>query len=354
MRNIAVFPLESDSVAEVTCLREDHNLEISYGLVPKGYPKESLISVFNEINVTDNFEEICTMADSLWIMDSSYNLDFETQTLPKINSFIKVGKEVYVTSKISSKNRLKLKDTFENEHFHYLLEDNIYYGTDTQAIYEINVPIIFISGITRQTDKFLTHVLIERELNSTGYSTKSVFSNPNMAIISSSIPSFMFNNNYSAKEKILLFNRFFKSIELNENPDVILLSIPGDILCPTKKYCGDGGEEAYLISRAISADYIILNVFYGDYEGSDLVKIGEASERILGGNIDSFNIINKAIHSEETNTEKKVCTITMDRDLIVQKKEEIGNERTFSINDISELTKSMIQKLAGYATIEQI
>ncbi len=102
---------------------------------------------------------------------------------------------------------------------------------DKLEIQEIKTPVIFVMGVGENAHKFEIQLSVRENLFNMGYKVSQVGSRNYCEMFNfHSFPEFMYSNMYSETEKIKLFNNFIKNIENQENPDVIIIGIPGTIM----------------------------------------------------------------------------------------------------------------------------
>lgn len=127
---------------------------------------------------------------------------------------------------------------------------------------QISVPVIFVCGSAKDTDKFETQLIIRQNLMKLGFKVSQFGTKYYSELFGfHSIPSYMFHGNMSEHEKILCFNNQVKELELVENPDVILIGLPGGAVRDTENYTTEFAVTAYEISSAVTPDYTIFNIY---------------------------------------------------------------------------------------------
>lgn len=107
-----------------------------------------------------------------------------------------------------------------------------------------------------------------------------------------SFPFFM-NENMDNTQKIILFRKYVKYVEMIEQPDLIIIGIPGAIMAINKKHHFDFGVTAYMVSQAVTGDYVIMNMLYGKkYTTEQLEELSRVCKYRLNFEIDSFHLSN--------------------------------------------------------------
>ena len=179
----------------------------------------------------------------------------------------------------------------ETYHKHSFVEDSRVHGKDIIYIKQVqsiekeqinsiseeqrlDVPVIFIAGVTSYTEKFHVQLALRSRFLDNGYKVSQIGSKEYSALFGfHPYPLFM-NVPMDNTERILLFRKYVKYIELLEQPDVIVLGIPGGIMGVNRKHHFDFGMTAYMVSQAVEPDYVIMNMLYSqNYTKEQLEEI---------------------------------------------------------------------------------
>lgn len=122
-------------------------------------------------------------------------------------------------------------------------------------------------GVTNKACKFEIQLSIRENLQSKGYKISQIGSRNYCEFLGfHSFPGFMYNRNLSESEKIILFNNYIKRLENDENPDLIVIGIPGGIMKRNDTFTSYFGIFAYEISQAVTPDYVICSTQYQDFK----------------------------------------------------------------------------------------
>ena len=118
---------------------------------------------------------------------------------------------------------------------------------------KITVPVIAIGNLLIGMEKESQTVaeLVRKEMEHRGYKTEILCGKD------------MINNNLSIVENIIEINKCVKKCE--DNLDLLIIIIPGNIAEISDKLCGDGGTYLHMIAQSIVIDSMIVNVPYSDY-----------------------------------------------------------------------------------------
>ena len=75
----------------------------------------------------------------------------------------------------------------------------------------------------------------------------------------------------SFEEKIFFVNWYLNEVIEQENPDVLLVQIPGGLMQINSKYLNGGGEYPFIYSQAVSFDYVICSLPINDIRSFSFV-----------------------------------------------------------------------------------
>lgn len=154
----------------------------------------------------------------------------------------------------------------------------------------------------------------------------------------------------SITKNILKINNQAKKYEMNHKSDLIIITIPGNCIEISNKFCGDSGTYFYMFSHSIAPDYTVINIPYSSQfiQGSD--AICSQIEEMTGIKADSINIVPKYLDIEVSEEEGRLDFLTLSSDFIQDKK--LIRDNLFCAEDkedLKRLTAHVIEVLSSYA-----
>jgi peptide maturation system protein (TIGR04066 family) len=157
-------------------------------------------------------------------------------------------------------------------------------------------------------------------------------------------------------KKIILFNNYIKKIEIEEQPDIIVIGIPGGLMPFNKEFYNNFGIFAFEISQAIFPDIAIFSTLYGDYLPIYFEKISLSIRYKLGFEVDFFNLSNNKFDWKGSKDAKSMQYLTLDSELVDLKtqnfkKNNLPVTNILNQEDAKALTDNVIKKLTGNADI---
>lgn len=157
---------------------------------------------------------------------------------------------------------------------------------------EIDCPIIFVDGMTEQLNKLDIMMDISNSLSAKGYRISQIGTRYYCNVIGMhSFPQFMFST-MNERDKINTFKSYVYNIYQKENPDVIIIGIPGAAIPFNDKVDNEYGIIHYMISMAIKSDF---TVTCSNLQGWDFEKLNIHFTHRFGHGINCVVLTNTKI-----------------------------------------------------------
>lgn len=171
--------------------------------------------------------------------------------------------------------------TFDNDKFRY---------TDT--------PVILIGGLVSEADTFEVLLQLTARLRADGSCVTGITGHPLGELFGlHTLNHILDRKDTTEAEKILELNRFVRSLEAAECPNVILLEAP-DAVIKYNNYAPNGfGIHTYMLCQAVRPDYFICCVPCELAEGLFLETISKDFQHRLGSPIHAAHVSNLVIDS---------------------------------------------------------
>lgn len=255
--------------------------------------------------VNKDFEESLNLCDAVIFCESVYDLDFDTILFPQILRAIQCKKDIVITIPIDKEKRNLIS--------HHANLNGIsvsFYGNDdseieytipeSNYIYNIDTPVVFVLGMGDRTNKFDIQLSLRENIQKMGYKISQIGSKRYCELLGfHSFPSFMYSTKLTETNKIIMFNYFIKNIEKIENPDLIIIGIPGGILPMNEKITDNFGIFPYEVSQAVVPDLTVFSCYQSDYTEEFFRELKNLVKYRFNNNIECFNISNAVIDSAD-------------------------------------------------------
>lgn len=366
MKRICIYPYNSDCDA---FLRHSDLLEKNYSICEivslKGWGFAGKVLSFNSVNyeVKCSLDELADEYDILFVPEFQAMQDIEDMIVEEIVENSHKAKMIMCATKLTESNIQKL---IKNCSFKYLIETDICNRNEIlpeissidENIEHINVPVIAVAGLWENTDKFETSLILREKLLNEGYKVSQVGTRNYCELFGfHSFPKFMLDGKISEIKKPILFNRFIKKIVEAENPDVIIIGVPGSIQTLNEKYTNRFGILPFIIFQSLIVDFLVICTFYECNSIDFLNKISNLCEYKFGCTVDAYHMSNLFIDLIETNEKEQVFTNRVPRDLVQKTLNDNYNESTVPILNVYEnsnqdkLLELIYNKLSNDITI---
>jgi len=361
-RKAIIFPYSAECAPIIRnkCLLVSHDIVACVSPVGYGFQGKDAAFAYGGkdtgIIVTDNaITEIDF--DDLLVCDASS--DFDTIVMPQIKEAANLGKNIIFLYDIDEEHRKKVDNLCAecNVKCTILTQravDASKLVENENEIIRISVPVIFVASVIENTNKFDVQLGLRNHLLKEGYKVSQVGTKEYCELFGfHAIPKFMFTNQLSEKKKIVWFNRFCKSIELQEQPDVFIIGVPGATMVFNDVITNNFGITAFEMANAVRPDTSILCVPYENYDAGFLKMIKESSKYKLDMQVECFNMANKQFDASRSKEEKRLLYITVNTELVDNKIEELNKDavvpifNSFNSESALDMYGYIVDKLSG-------
>ena len=316
------------------------------------------------ITVSSDFEKALDLCDTVMIIEPHLPFSFEKNILHKIKLAIKSNKNIICLLQLEKQTVEEIDSLCNCQGVYFIYfngAQNILSGDihfENESIEEIDTPIILVTGIAERTNKFEIQLTLREKIQKSGYKISQVGSRSYCEMLGfHSFPSFMFSSGVTEVNKVLMFNRFIKKIEDTEEPDIIVIGVPGGIMPFNRTFTNKFGLLAFEISHAILPDVVIASLLYEDYKPEGFDIYANSIKYKLGFDVDFFNVANTQFDWARAYEEKVLSYLSLDYKFIDEKKTNFTKNKipVFNIlnkDDSDNIVKQAIEKLTGYADVQ--
>ena len=332
MKNILLYPL----TYEVLSLIRSENFTSNYDKVMvstyKGSGLNGVDCCFLDsgeetgIVVDEDFEILVEASDEVVLYENTKDIEYVSDLAQKRKYAESKGKKVFLISNeandISSKEK-EFFDSLQKIQIEIASQSCIKVEAEDfieiEGLVDITVPIVGIVGNADNVGKFELQLQMKDELSERGYKVAVISSNRLCEFVGAySFPKFMIEKQYSDKMKVLLFNRFLRYIELADDPDLIIVSVPGGIMPSTRRIVGDFGTLAYKTFKAVAPDYMILSMNFETYTNEYFEELEKFVKYNYGCELNAIKIKNSKTDWEDAEVTNKgsLLSYTINRSII--------------------------------------
>lgn len=349
--HVGVYPysMEVDPI-----LRHSHLLSSSYDICalvsPRGWGLSGHKVLFKhnkkELTVNTEFETFVEDIDTIFIPEFNVSEAVETKIIEKISSVVSRVKKVICSAKLSEKNKINLIRHCEqmdcvwedlnksNSIEHYGLSR---YIEENPPLEKVDTPILAIAGLWEDTDKFETSLAIRDMFINSEYRISQVGSRNCCEMFGfHSFPSFMWDKNIDAADKVCFLNRWIKQLIDKEKSDLLILTVPGCIQNLNEVFTRGFGLVPHIVFQAILVDYLIFCTMY-DYNSIEfLQEISKMCKYRFGVEVDCFHMSNLFFDLASSQEQSKVVVNHVCRSTVTKTLEmNFGSVQIFNMLDTS-------------------
>lgn len=258
------------------------------GIVDGG--KDIGVNILETIDYEQEFQGVLIVADCT-------NVEIEQAVLIYAEDAINHDKEIIFATEVSD----KVKELCSNK------PGQITYLIDKQPIIkhrwkliQINTPVVVIAGLNELTHKFKIQLEVNQYFRRQGYKVSHIGSKQYGGLFGiHSFPDFMYSD-LNETEKIYRFNKFIMDIEKQEQPDVIIVGVPGGIMPYNEKFPGYFGITMFEVMQAIRPDVLVMSCLYENYNAKYFENLATGIRYKYGIDVDAFNISTFQVDTNES------------------------------------------------------
>jgi peptide maturation system protein (TIGR04066 family) len=259
------------------------------------------------IPVSYSLEDALNNADSLFVIQPADTVDPDRDIAPALRCAIESGKEILCAYPLPDSLYSETEDECRRKslpftcwpQFGSMHESERFLGTEFMDA--IETPVAVVLGFGEQTYKFEVQLAFREFLAMKGYRISQVGSRHYSACFGfHRLPDFLFSRACLDHEKVYMFNRFIKEIEIKEKPDLILLGLPGGVLKSNEILTNRFGLLAYEACSAVRPDLMVACIHYRDFMPEYFVELNAFCKYHLGAEVDAFHIAGKSVDWQTT------------------------------------------------------
>ena len=167
-----------------------------------------------------------------------------------------------------------------------------------------------------------------------------------------SFPMFMLDHNdYSERERIIGFNKYIRMLYMLENPDLIIIGVPGGVFPFDSYFDNNFGITNFFVSNAILPDYVIFNAIYVDDISEYLETVKSRVECRFNYEINQMFVSNYAFNYSVSLADKSLTYITCKTPDLLKRISGIDASNIYDSKQKECYVKKIIDTLHEYADV---
>ena len=356
---VIIYPYDEKSLPVVMFEEMLKNMTI-YGLVaPDGFgdQKEIKTSIGKRYRVSHDLnEEGISEVDGVLIVDSYLQPPFEV-ILEFVEKAVSNGLDIFCVRSISSDEKEKIISICQDGGVQFKELIGLMYGASmdrNMGLCELHTPIVAVAGSGERCNQTNIQLGLIRLLKEKGYKARAILSEDyDIFEDAYPFPRFMVDNELDERSKIINYNLFIKDIERRESPDVILISVPGELMPLTRHKTGNFGIKAYEIFNAVSPDFVVVSLYRDNYADAYFDEIDKLMSYRFNTHADCFFINCITLDRYTVSSDLPLKYLNEDAELVDRQCREYLH-KVYSEKTMNEMAECMIGVLEGYAETEVI
>lgn len=209
--------------------------------------------------------------------------------------------------------------------------------------------MVFVAGMGEKCNKFEVQMFLKAYFSSLDYNVCVISSRTNAEMFGiHSFPDFMLNHDLDEVSKIINFNHYVKKLEENENPDIIIIGVPGGIMPVSEKHSEHFGVMAFEVFNAIKTDALLFCIHNNNYTMEYFDELQKLCQYRFHTNIDAFVVSNYTYDGFSLETEGQIKYLSFtneDIDSVISR----YSENVYGSSTYKNLAESLLDILANYA-----
>lgn len=221
--------------------------------------------------------------------------------------------QAYVPSKLSNLSNHGSKK------LNLMVEDNrkIVYPNFGLEYTPIETPVIMVGGILEQADTLELTIQLSNRFTQDGHAVTTIVRNPFGQLFGfHTINHILERSDINENEKIVKMNNYIRAIEFTERPDVIIVEAPDALLRYSDKVSNGFGVYTYILSQAVSPDYLILGAPFELSAESLIAFLSNDFSYRLGSQIHAVHVSNIIIDSMDMLQSHELSFAYADMDMV--------------------------------------
>lgn len=213
---------------------------------------------------------------------------------------LKLGKQVVVCCDINREDQ-KTLDELKEQYDEFLVicgarfEKIVQEINSERKLHETRATIIGIGGTIEQADQTDVLLLTTYLLRQQGYRVSFLGEEPFCELLDGYSFKSILQSSLSYEQRIRWINDSVYKIEKIEDPDFIVVQIPGVLMRFNDTLIGDAGSSTYIFSEALNIDHYVCCAMYGIYDQKSFKDLSLQVENKFGFRITCAHISNKMV-----------------------------------------------------------
>jgi len=314
-KKLALFPMTRDMCAIVRYPMLLREYALSHLLVPDYKRLEGI-----DISILDGGSQAgmvlsCYSKDKIAECDTlfvEYDEKLKDLSLYKeaINDAKELGKEVILSYMMTKKLETPCESWPEGL--------PALQSPENDRMYECSVPVIMVFSQGPNIDQFAIELALRKYFIEAGYKVGQIGSREVSRFFGfSGMPGFIYEQR-NAYEIILKLNKYINDLEKAEEPELMIIGVPGGIMKYSNNILQGLGLLPFIVSNAVKSDVSILGMYHSIYIKDFFDNMCTFGQYRLGCPIKFFGVSNVSASIDARTNEIKMEYVDLDSDFVLQ------------------------------------
>lgn len=279
--------------------------------------------------VHESLQEVTEEFDSLFIPAFEVSdEEVENRLIEEMEKLIPRLSNIICAARLTDVNRKKLKKVCHQTNpscifmdFSEYKDPNAYGLMPPTEKYPslqlLDIPVIVVAGLWEKTDKFEISLALRKRFLQNGYHVSQIGSRDGCEMMGfHSFPGFMFRKDVDAADKIIYFNHWIWQMAQEEQPDLLLITIPGATQDFNEKFTRGFGLLHHQVFQAALPDALVMCTFYMPDSTEALKEISMFCKYRFGAPVDVFHMSNLFIDVNDSQERNRIVTNSIYRETV--------------------------------------
>lgn len=281
------------------------------------------------LHIYERIQDVTEEYDSLFIPSiETPDEEVENRLVDEMVKMISHLSHIVCAARLTDTNRKKLqnacrltKSLCDFEDFSEHKEPKAYGLTEAveqfPSLQTLDIPVVMVAGVWEKTDKFEVSLALREQFLKEGYRLSQVGSRNGCEMLGfHSFPGFMFRKDVDAIDKIIYFNQWIVQIAEKEQPDMMMITIPGAMQNYNEQLTRGFGMLHHQVFQAVTPDILVMCTFYMSVEKDILEELSRLCEYKFGIPVDAFHMSNLFIDRNESEEQRQIVTNSIYRKFV--------------------------------------
>lgn len=366
-QRVAIYPFDHEFLPLVRNNPQEDLWQFTHLISPAGWgftgKDAGELDQDSEVGITisDNFEEALHYVDTVIFTQSINAIDKEKDILPKLEMAIKNKKNISCTVSLSSEEYGYYQSMCASEGCSFSYHNNNLFNKDEMkgflqqdlVLHDVSSSVVMVFGITNNMGKLDSQFALQEFFKKQGYKTSLVSSKSYGSFFNAHpSPGFLFSNDFTESEKVVLFNQYIKHIERMEKPDVIIIGVPGGLLPLKKQDTVNFGILPFIITRGAQPDASIVCTYAERYSKRYFEELTPTLDNRFSMGLVGYLINNITIDFSLTSPSDLPRFIHINEELVSRRIPDEVKDVVFSKGEQEQLFTQLLTKLHDYGEVE--